>query len=712
VNPVEAVVPGASVYSVEAVVQLLVSGCEALLGGCAELEVDDTAPNHEFPFVRDGGGAPRGLTPVEHFAWAAGQKAQHKERFLSPDLIKAVRYEVRHTAEQIDSHRQEVVNLWRAKAAELDGERIVYENAADIRIKPLVEKLHVPFIQWLVERIGYPDKLLAHRCATGFPFAGEFDRCWVDVQEARPKKPGEATIWSLRHNRKHLNAMVLSKVKSMPHEEEVHRAAQDDAKEGYMSEPVELEQSHIRNGNLSRRLPVVEYKVTDDGGFKERIRTVDHETESEVNEAARAVDKLRHESVDDFAWVIEQLQGVQRNPKMWKRDLRKAFRGVPIQADHLDLAWVVWKCFGKIWVSQHRGMPFGTNSAVYGFHRLGAFIAAVVKQMAMAPVLRYVDDYFGSSVAGIYWTGGRLLDVLTGLVGRPVDPDKSADDRMEMVVLGAEIELEADQSGLSTAVQEAKALAWDKSLKVSLEENRLEAGQASKLAGRLSFAVTAAANKCGRAFIKPIHAQANCPYEIGGLSPWLAAALRWWRAYLKLRPRTTRRRNAVRKQWRMFTDASGENPHVAAVLDGGQVRKFTHAAPPDWLMCQFLERGDNNIGNLEAVAVVLGMATFADDLSRGDTLVYVDNQGVMFGFMNGVARAPETAAMVGEFWLKAAALEASIFFWRVETHANIADGPTRDSFTDVLKLGCVETQPVWPKFLRDLWAPLGGERAW
>ena len=125
VNPVEAVVPGASVYSVEAVVQLLVSGCEALLGGCAELEVDDTAPNHEFPFVRDGGGAPRGLTPVEHFAWAAGQKAQHKERFLSPDLIKAVRYEVRHTAEQIDSHRQEVVDLWRAKAAELAGENRV-----------------------------------------------------------------------------------------------------------------------------------------------------------------------------------------------------------------------------------------------------------------------------------------------------------------------------------------------------------------------------------------------------------------------------------------------------------------------------------------------------------------------------------------------------------------------------------------------------------
>jgi len=129
-------------------------------------------------------------------------------------------------------------------------------------------------------------------------------------------------------------------------------------------------------------------------------------------------------------------------------------------------------------------------------------------------------------------------------------------------------------------------------------------------------------------------------------------------------------------------------------------------------MGQFLERGDNNIGNLEAVAVVLGLATFADDLSGCDTLVYVDNQGVMFGFMNGVARAPETAAMVGEFWLKAAALEASFFFWRVETHANVADGPTRDSFDDVLRLGCVETRPVWPKFLKDLWAPLGVERAW
>ena len=138
-----------------------------------------------------------------------------------------------------------------------------------------------------------------------------------------------------------------------------------------MSVPVPMSWRHVCECSLSRRLPVVESKINDAGEFYERVRTVDHKTESGINSAAEPLDKLRHENVADLSWVISQLQRVGRNPKLWKRDLRKAFRGVPIRADHLDLSWVVWMCFGVTWVSQHIGMPFGTTSAVYGFHRLG-----------------------------------------------------------------------------------------------------------------------------------------------------------------------------------------------------------------------------------------------------------------------------------------------------------------------------------------------------
>ena len=118
-------------------------------------------------------------------------------------------------------------------------------------------------------------------------------------------------------------------------------------------------------------------------------------------------------------------------PLLWKRDLKKAFRGVPILLRGLDLSWVVWQYNGVVYCAQHPGMPFGTNSAVYSSHRLGRSLAAVVKSMGKAPVLRYVGDYFGASSRGIKYTGGVMLEILAGLAGRPVGPNNSEDEKDE-----------------------------------------------------------------------------------------------------------------------------------------------------------------------------------------------------------------------------------------------------------------------------------------
>jgi len=101
--------------------------------------------------------------------------------------------------------------------------------------------------------------------------------------------------------------------------------------------------------------------------------------------------------------------------------LKKAFRGIPILGDHLDLTWVVWCFQGEFYVSQHYGMPFSTFSAVLSFHRFGSLLAAVLKRVGKCLVLRYVDDFFGASKEGVVFIGGVLLAVLAKLVGRPCD---------------------------------------------------------------------------------------------------------------------------------------------------------------------------------------------------------------------------------------------------------------------------------------------------
>ena len=40
-------------------------------------------------------------------------------------------------------------------------------------------------------------------------------------------------------------------------------------------------------------------------------------------------------------------------------------------------------------------MPFGSLAAVYAWDRLGAAVTAILRQLFLLPLLRYVDDLFG-----------------------------------------------------------------------------------------------------------------------------------------------------------------------------------------------------------------------------------------------------------------------------------------------------------------------------
>ena len=137
---------------------------------------------------------------------------------------------------------------------------------------------------------------------------------------------------------------------------------------------------------------------------------------------------------------------------MWKRGVKAAYRGCPILADHLRFAWVVWQDAGELLAAQHVGMPFGAIAAVHAFHRLGAFMAAVVRRGALAPLGRFVADSFGASKRGVFWTGGRLLSEQSSLIGWPCDPSKDCDDTLSIIALGARCIIDALLKTLAVSV--------------------------------------------------------------------------------------------------------------------------------------------------------------------------------------------------------------------------------------------------------------------
>ena len=115
---------------------------------------------------------------------------------------------------------------------------------------------------------------------------------------------------------------------------------------------------------------------------------------------------------------------------------------------------------------------------------------------------------------------------------------------------------------------------------------------------------------------------------------------------------------------------------------------------------------------LEALAVIVGAHVFAMQCREAYLTIFVDNQGVLHSFIGGSSRQPETNLMIAQFWLHMAALGCEVRFVRVESHANIADGPTRSCLTWLEMLGARELSVSWPLWLRDVWAPPGYFVAW
>jgi hypothetical protein len=252
-------------------------------------------------------------------------------------------------------------------------------------------------------------------------------------------------------------------------------------------------------------------------------------------------------------------------------------------------------------------------------------------------------------------------------------------------------------ASVTICVAPAKAEKWSLLLQRLVDTMVCEPTEAAKHAGRLGFAVSLAADKVGRAFVKPFHAQANAPMKGGKVSLWLVSAAQWFIAYLRdFEPRrfVAGRR---RRQIRLWTDAAGASRRLAAVLWTGECWYYTVYTVPQTLWDQFLPREDNQIGMQELLAFPLAVLTFADLLEDTLGICFIHNDGVLSSLLKGSNTALDANLCVGQIWLDLTRLKVGMLLARVESGANVADAPSRDEFSFLTRVKAVFRKPIMPQ---------------
>ena len=252
-----------------------------------------------------------------------------------------------------------------------------------------------------------------------------------------------------------------------------------------MTGPVKADTLDPDSVLLARRFSREQGKRAD-GSLK--LRAVDDLTSNGVNECTQPQGKPVPDSVDALVRAMVALKtATGKKLALWKADVDSAYRRVPARASD---RWALWVALlstdGVPRAARHNALPFGGVGSVHGWDRLGAFFKHLARELLFLIVFRYVDDYFGVEYRS---TAEHAMECFARLVRAVLGPSAIAPSKlahgMPLDILGLQVNV--SKKGIQVRVTPEKAEQWGKLVKEALTSGILAVGDASKMAGRLSF---------------------------------------------------------------------------------------------------------------------------------------------------------------------------------------------------------------------------------
>ena len=338
-------------------------------------------------------------------------------------------------------------------------------------------------------------------------------------------------------------------------------------------------------------------------------------------------EKMTHDTIDSLVEASSLfMDRVGAVPALLKADVDSAYRRIPVKKEHRWVAGVAFMAKGCAYKAMHYACPFGAAASGVAWERIGAAIAHIATFFLYLAMLQYVDDFFGPErVETMHSALQCFARLVRALLGQSAIAEAKLECGPSLCILGVDIAM--SWRGFQCRPAASKIPQWIASIDDAIaSDGRLLPGQASKLAGKLSWGGAQLFHRLGRAMLRPIFDQKS--KRNGRVCPELRRALWWWRAILSMNI-------AELKPWKqvasrpvhMFCDAAGQKPHLGVVVFIDDECLWTHMAPPQQVMSNFRARGDNQIMGLELLAISLGLSTFERRLRGRKVIIHSDNSG-------------------------------------------------------------------------------------
>eukprot|EP00435_Cladocopium_sp_Y103_P038892 s848_g10.t1 len=588
--------------------------------------------------------------------------------------------------------RTEAMRKWTTRFQELRCQGISGLDDSPEHAKRMRQK-NLQLFDELVKASGSPDVGIARDIAMGFDLMGP-----MPAGGAFPLKPLHATLLPeqvMEMASLSRDATWASVRRGKNHEmcQEIYKSVLDECGRGWMRGPFSF--SEIPHyAVLTRRFGVQQTSTLADGSRVSKFRPIDDFSESLINITNSCSETILPMGVDQIcAALVKRMQLCPEVPLVCKTiDLRKAYKNLPISEAALRDAYicVLSPTSGQPEAFQTLVLPFGARAAVMGFCRASYAIWRIGVSVFNLHWTVYFDDYF--LVAAVH--EAKHIDLaqklLFQLTGWQTSDEKEGGFGSMSRILGVQIDLSEVHLGAITVsnvesrVKELTAVIDD-----ILKCGRVTAAEINALRGRLVFAE---AQIFGR--LTGVHLKQLARLE--GMVGEAVVDSELSRSLIFLRNRVLtgsprRVLSEVGRVFHLYTDACFEDDMsgVGGVLvsDEGEILSFfseqLSAASID-LLNPLKKRG--LIFELEALAVLIGTTQLLHPMTLRPcdrVVVFVDNDAVLSRLVSGkrnLKLEQEIFQSILEWEYDASSV---VWYERVPSHANIADGPSRGHWPSI-----------------------------
>ena len=445
---------------------------------------------------------------------------------------------------------------------------------------------------------------------------------------------------------------------------------------------------------IQRRFPVEQ---------EDKTRPCDDYRSSHGNEATFLSRRMKLSHLDAFFALSLLVATVFPGEplKFFKRDHEGAYRQIA-----LLLAECVFGVFAffhpelkRVVAYIHLVLPFGPSASVVNYNRAASAISFLCRKMFFLPCDNFFDDFWNVLPARLAPAAFDLFLEINRLLGFVIKVKKDVLPTSVGPMLGHIVDISRRPFQAENKPERRSKI--ECIIKSCEKKNRCSPTEAGTLAGKSAHFATALYGRCGRAALKALYKRQHG--KRSDLSVQLKAALRWILRVLLSSPPREVFASVDRQVLVGYSDAAGTGRLAAVLFLPPPLRpRFTALQIPPEIGGRLLKR-KTQIVPFEALGALLLLICFRRDLSNCALRHFVDSDGAAGALIRGFSSAADIACIASAFWAVAAEARAAVFIDRVDSHANVADGPSRpekfDHLSGMRALGARWVHPPTHRFI-------------